>query len=90
MTQVVEHLPSKHKALSSNPKTTKKKNQQLLTPVCVPTIAIQWSLGPPNLGLELPKLCANKFLFISQLPQILYWSNTKLTYTVTMTTGTAK
>jgi hypothetical protein len=28
MAQVVEHLPSKHEVLSSNPRTTKKKKKK--------------------------------------------------------------
>jgi hypothetical protein len=29
MVQVVEHLPTKHKALNSNPSSTKKKNKNI-------------------------------------------------------------
>jgi hypothetical protein len=35
MTQVIEHLPSKHKALSSNPSTEKNKQQQETRSQCV-------------------------------------------------------
>jgi hypothetical protein len=33
MTQILEHLPSKHKALSLNPSTTKKKKEVGQPPV---------------------------------------------------------
>jgi hypothetical protein len=37
MTQVVEHLPSKHKAPSSNPSTTKRKRQSVVQVCYVPS-----------------------------------------------------
>jgi hypothetical protein len=41
MAQVVEHLPSKQKALSSNPKTNKKKKRII---IIKSSIYLKWRL----------------------------------------------